>query len=196
MLRTPTYNSGNSSHRCNLRVASKKSCQKGTIRLSTRLLPSLSRYPPTSPCPHETNAQGVSSRVEGVSSRMSLRAKDMLALSAGEGNGASGNGSPVSHDGSPGGATSAGNGSARIFSSNSASGILIGIADDTPVAPTPADETEVRQTINFIQIVFLIALGMRVCVLSTQQQRGGCCVPLFIAAAAENSIHTPLSSTW
>ena len=86
---------------------------------------------------------------------MSLRAKDMLALSAGDDHGgAGGNGSPVSNGGkrSPGGSRppsgagaggSVGNGSAGVFGSNgssSASGILSGIADDTPAS---ADETEV-----------------------------------------------------
>eukprot|EP00752_Nemacystus_decipiens_P003235 g2993.t1 len=104
---------------------------------------------------------GVSSRVEGVSSRMSLRAKDMLALSGGDGPaGAGGSGSPVSNSGSPGGARPSGggggggpfgNGYTSVFNGNgntrSASGILSGIADDTPVAPPPPDENEVSRLV-------------------------------------------------
>lgn len=121
------------------------------------------------PTPTEKCAQGVSSRVEGVSSRMSLRAKDMLA-SVGDdpdGNVNSRGGSPVSLA-SPNGsqrngegtgtvdgsvaAGSARNGSLRrFFQSNggggpsSASGILNGIASEgnTPPSASTVDEAEV-----------------------------------------------------
>lgn len=122
--------------------------------------------PPPSIPPHEWKcAQGVSSRVEGVSSRMSLRAKDMLA-SVGDDpdsngkNANSGSGSPLSvasPNGSQCNGESTANGSIhgdaniaagsmrngslrRFFHGNggaaaSASGILNGIANEATTPP-------------------------------------------------------------
>lgn len=101
---------------------------------------------------------------------MSLRAKDMLALSAGDDrHGASGNGSPVSSGVSPGGGSRPagngfigngnGNGSTGVLDGNSnsnssASVILSGIADDSPAAPAAADESEVRFVCLFVFFCF------------------------------------------
>ncbi|CAM9118941.1 unnamed protein product [Scytosiphon promiscuus] len=122
--------------------------------------------------------KGVSSRVEGVSSRMSLRAKDMLA-SVGDDPDNNGNnvhsssGSPVSlaspngslrngegNGNAHGGDVSVASGSARngslrrFFQSNggaaSASGVLNGIANEakTPPPPPTVDETEVSRLVS------------------------------------------------
>ncbi|CAM9627731.1 unnamed protein product [Pylaiella littoralis] len=83
--------------------------------------------------------KGVSSRVEGVSSRMSSRAKDMLA-SVGEDPGGSGGGSPPISNGS----SRNGTGSMGVFNSNSsADGTLSGIADKPSL-----DESEVSRLVS------------------------------------------------
>ncbi|CAN0451780.1 unnamed protein product, partial [Ectocarpus sp. 12 AP-2014] len=91
--------------------------------------------------------QGVSSRVEGVSSRMSLRAKDMLSSVADNHDNNNGSSSPHSNGSAAGAARS--NGTLGLFnngSSSSASGILNGIADEVPAVPV-VDEAEVSRLV-------------------------------------------------
>ncbi|CBN79238.1 hypothetical protein Esi_0010_0183 [Ectocarpus siliculosus] len=94
--------------------------------------------------------KGVSSRVEGVSSRMSLRAKDMLSSVADDHDNNNVSSSPHSNGSAAGAARS--NGTLGLFNngnSSSASGILNGIADEVPAVPAvPAvDEAEVSRLV-------------------------------------------------
>ncbi|CAM9246457.1 unnamed protein product [Ectocarpus sp. 13 AM-2016] len=91
--------------------------------------------------------KGVSSRVEGVSSRMSLRAKDMLSSVADDHDNNNGSSSPHFNGSAAGAARS--NGTLGLFnngSSSSASGILNGIADEVPAVPV-VDEAEVSRLV-------------------------------------------------
>lgn len=93
-----------------------------------------------SPSCTRRHVQGVSSRVEGVSSRMSLRAKDMLSSVADDHDNNNVSSPPHSNGSAAGAARS--NGSISLFNngnSSSASGILNGIVDEVPAV----DEDEV-----------------------------------------------------